>query len=145
MSNNVPKLLEGGKYEDKRGVLEFYNNFDMSRIKRIYFTTHFDTQTIRAWQGHKIESRWFICVHGAFTVKLIRINDWDNPSDQLEVLEYQLTNKKQEILYIPNGFVNGFKAEKENSKLMILSDYKLNEIANDQVRFDQNKWTRWNN
>ena len=145
MSKFEPKLLQGGKYEDHRGILEYFNDFDMSLIKRIYFTTHFSTKTIRAWQGHKIESRWFICVKGAFTVKLIHIDDWDNPSDELNVFEYQLSHQKQELLYIPSGYVNGFKAEKENSKLMILSDYKLNEIENDQVRFNQDKWTLWNN
>jgi dTDP-4-dehydrorhamnose 3,5-epimerase-like enzyme len=139
----VPYTIKGGNYTDERGGLEFYNDFDMSQIKRVYFTTHFDTEVIRAWQGHTIESRWFCSVKGSFLVKLIEIDNWKNPSDELKVLEYKLTTEKQEILYIPNGFVNGFKALEVNSKLMIMSNYKLNEIENDQIRFDQNKWTKW--
>lgn len=143
MNKLVPYTIKGGNYIDERGRLEFYNDFDMSQIKRVYFTTHFDTEVIRAWQGHTIESRWFCSVKGSFQVKLIEIDNWKNPSDELKVLEYKLTTEKQEILYIPNGFVNGFKALEVNSKLMIMSNYKLNEIKNDQIRFDQNKWTKW--
>lgn len=143
MYNSKPKLIVGGQYTDERGLIEFFNDFDMSPIKRTYFTTHFDTNVVRAWQGHTIESRWFICVKGSFTIKLVQIDDWENPSDILKVHEYKLSTKKQEILYIPSGFANGFKALEPNSKLMILSNYGFNEIENDQVRFDQNKWTKW--
>ena len=143
MNKVTPYIIKGGNYTDERGGLEFYNDFDMSQIKRVYFTTHFDTEVIRAWQGHTIESRWFCSVKGSFQVKLIEIDNWKNPSDELKVLEYKLTTEKQEILYIPNGFVNGFKALEVNSKLMIMSNYKLNEIENDQIRFDKNKWAKW--
>jgi dTDP-4-dehydrorhamnose 3,5-epimerase-like enzyme len=140
-----PKLILGGNYKDNRGQLEFFNEFDMSPIKRVYFTTHFTTDVIRAWQGHTIESRWFLCVTGSFLIKLVAIDDWENPSNDLKVHEYILSTHNQEILYIPSGFANGFKALEEHSKLMVLSDYSLNEIENDQVRFDQNKWSKWDN
>tara|TARA_B100001287_G_C22533615_1_gene458595 strand:- start:185 stop:622 length:438 start_codon:yes stop_codon:yes gene_type:complete len=143
MNKLNPYIIKGKKYIDERGELEFYNDFDMSQIKRVYFTSHFDIEVIRAWQGHTIESRWFCALKGCFQVKLIEIDNWKNPSDKLKVLDYELTSEKQEILYIPNGFVNGFKALEVNSKLMIMSNYKLNEIENDQIRFDKNKWTKW--
>ncbi|WP_299837377.1 dTDP-4-dehydrorhamnose 3,5-epimerase family protein [uncultured Tenacibaculum sp.] len=136
-------IIKGGYYLDERGKLEFFNDFDMSTIKRVYFTTHFDTNIVRAWQGHTIESRWFRCVHGSFIVKLVKIDNWEKPSDNLEVYEYNLSAGDQEILYIPNGFANGFKALEDNSKLMIMSNYGFNEIENDQIRFNQNKWTIW--
>lgn len=140
-----PKLITGGNYVDERGQLDFINDFDMSLIKRVYFTTHFDTDTIRAWQGHKIESRWFICVKGSFIVKLVGIDDWNTPSENLKVSQYTLSANESAVLFIPYGYANGFKALEENSKLMIMSDYGLNEIENDQVRFDQNKWATWHN
>jgi dTDP-4-dehydrorhamnose 3,5-epimerase-like enzyme len=145
MSEVIPKIISGGNFRDERGQLEFFNEFDMSPVKRLYFTTHFNTNTIRAWQAHKIESRWFLCVKGSFKVKLVNIDNWENPSNNLKVYEYKLSAAKQEILYIPNGFANGFKALEVNSKLMVLSNYGFNEIENDQVRFDQNKWAKWNN
>ncbi len=141
----VPKIITGGTHQDERGRLDFVNEFNARKIKRIYFTTHPLVSTIRAWQGHKIESRWFICVHGSFQVKLIEIDNWENPSDSLEVQHYSLTSDKPEVLYIPNGYVNGFKADEENSKLMIMSDYGMDEIENDQVRFNKEKWNQWVN
>ena len=143
MNKLSPFIIKGRNYTDERGELEFFNEFDMSPIKRVYFTTHCDIEVIRAWQGHTIESRWFRCVNGGFNVKLVEIDNWENPSDDLKIFEYELTSEKQEILYIPNGFVNGFKALKVDSKLMIMSNYGFNEIENDQIRFDQNKWTKW--
>lgn len=143
MSISVPNIISGGKYSDERGQLEFFNDFDMSPIKRVYFTTHFDTESVRAWIGHTIESRWFICTAGSFIIKLVKIDNWENPSDDLKVLEYELRADKQEILYIPNGYVSGFKALLADSKLMIMANYGFKEIENDQIRFDQNKWTKW--
>ena len=145
MNKVAPYIIKGGNYTDERGGLEFYNDFDMSQIKRMYFTTHFDSKVIRAWQGHTIQSRWFSSVQGSFVVKLIKIDNWGKPSDELKVLEYTLTAEKQEILYIPKGYVNGFKALKNNSKLMIMSNYGFNEIENDEIRFDKNKWSKWDN
>ena len=145
MNKTRPYIIKGGSYTDERGQLEFFNEFDMSSLKRIYFTTHFDIEVVRAWQGHTIESRWFRCVNGSFNVKLVEIDNWENPSDDLNVFEYELTPEKQEILYIPSGYVNGFKALKADSKLMIMSNYGFNEIENDQIRFDQNKWAEWDN
>jgi dTDP-4-dehydrorhamnose 3,5-epimerase len=145
MSELRPEIIVGGNYKDERGQLDFFNDFDMSPVKRVYFTTNLETNTIRAWQGHIVESRWFVCVSGSFNVKLIEIDDWKNPSEDLKVYEYELSANKQEVLYIPNGFVNGFRALEANAKLMVMSDYRLNEVENDQRRFDQNKWTKWNN
>ena len=63
--------------------------------------------------------------------------------ERLKVFEYELTADKQEILYIPNGYVNGFKALRADSKLMIMSNCGFNEIENDEFRFDKNKWVKW--
>lgn len=143
MNKVAPYIITGKNYSDERGELEFYNDFDMSPIKRVYFTTHSDTEVIRAWQGHTIQSRWFCSVKGSFVVKLIEIDNWGNPSNELKVLEYKLTAEKQEILYIPMGYVNGFKALQTDSKLMIMSNYGFSEIENDELRFDKNKWSKW--
>ena len=140
MLQNQPKIIIGDKHEESRDKLEFYNNFDMSVIKRIYFTTDYDINTVRAWQGHTIESRWFVYIKGSFNIKLIKIDNWENPSLNLPIENYILSQYSQEVLYVPKEYVNGFKAQEKDSKPMIMSNYGFNEIENDQVRFDQNKW-----
>ena len=141
MENRQPKLVKGNFFEDNRGKIDFVNDFDLSPIKRMYFTSHYNVNTVRAWQGHKVEKRWFFCVKGSFTVKAIVIDDWENPSKELKIHTFILKENKPEVLLIPNGCVNGFKALEEDSKLMILSDYSFNEIEDDQVRFKPDKWS----
>ena len=143
MKLSKPSLIEGGVFLDNRGTLQFVNDFDLAPIKRMYFITHPLIETVRAWQGHKIESRWFFCVKGSFKVKLVKVDNWQNPSNSCEVFEYQLSENKPQVLYMPNGFANGFKATEKDSKLMILSNYGLNDVENDDYRFDSNKWVNW--
>lgn len=139
----IPYLINGGKYIDERGRINFINDFDMSQVKRLYYTEHFSTQVIRAWQAHIIEKRWFLCVEGSFTVKLVGIDKIENPSENLQVHEFELNAENPQILYIPPMYANGFQAKEDNSKLMIFSDYAFGINPNDQVRFDKNKWTQW--
>ena len=122
-------LIKGGTHTDKRGKLEFINDFDLSQVKRFYKTTHFDIETIRAWQVHRIETKWFHCIKGSFEVKVadLRTN---------EVKTFTLTDNKSEVLHIPKGNANGFRALDENSILMIFSDLSLEEAKKDNKRLE---------
>lgn len=137
-----PELIQGGFFEDERGRLDFVNGFNLDEIKRFYFSTNNGTEYFRAWQGHKIESRWFFCVKGRFEVKLVKVDDWENPSESLTPLTFELSSENPQILFIPPGYVNGFKALDESSKLMILSNFELGVNKNDEVRFDSNTWRK---
>lgn len=124
-----PELIKGGIYTDVRGKLEFINDFDLSRVKRFYKTTHFDTKTIRAWQVHKIETKWFYCIKGSFEVKIINLS-----TKRFE--NFILNENAPSILYIPLGNANGFRALENNSTLIIFSDQKLIDAKNDNERFE---------
>lgn len=137
-------LIEGGCFLDERGGVQFVNDFDMTLIKRFYLISHSNTNVVRAWQGHKIENRWFYCVEGSFDIRLVKINNWDYPSDDLPVEKFILDSSKPKVLRIQNGYVNGIKALTKNSKLIVFSDYKLGDNINDEFRFDNNRWTNWN-
>ena len=142
MKPDIPKLITGGSFVDERGQIDFVNDFDSTSVKRIYFTTNSDINFIRAWQGHKIESRWFFCVKGSFKVKLVAIDNWVSPSNDCEIFEYYISEETPEVLYIPSGYLNGFQALEEDSKLMIMSDALLGENPEDNFRFNLNKF-RW--
>ena len=139
-----PILIEGGIFKDDRGQLEFVNNFSLANIKRMYFSSNANTKIIRAWQGHKVESRWFYCLQGIVDVRLVAIDNWDNPSKKLKAQKFILKSNVPQVLFIPKGYVNGFKSIEADSKLMIFSDFLLNEVPNDEFRFDKNLWTDWN-
>lgn len=138
-----PSIIKGGQHKDDRGTVIFLNEFDMTPVKRVYYTEHSSTSVIRAWQGHKIERRWFFCVQGAFQVKLVKIDDFENPSDHLEVDTFILRKEEPTVLSIPKGYANGFKALQENSLLMIFADRHFGEEPQDQYKFDNTKWAVW--
>ena len=67
-----------------------------------------------------------------------------NPSFELKPETFILDSKNTEILQIPSGYANGFKALEENSELLVFSNLSLEEAKNDQFRFDMNLWMDWN-
>ncbi len=139
----MPQLIQGNIHTDERGILKFMNEFDMSIIKRFYTIQNANTEIIRAWQGHKIESKWFFVLKGSFKIGLVKIDDWDNPSPALKPEFYTLQESKHEVLYIPKGYANGFFALEPDAVLMIYSDYLLEDSKDDNFRFDTDLWVNW--
>ena len=138
-----PAIIKGGTHTDHRGILSHVNGFDMQEIKRFYFIEHPSTSVIRAWQGHKMEKKWFFVTKGSFLVKTIKVDDWENPSDKPDSAEFILSNSESEILYIPGGYANGFKAMEDNSGMIVFSNFTIEESAADNYRFEKEKWNRW--
>ncbi len=138
-----PKLITGGIFKDERGAVSFVNDFDMTSVKRFYQIKHKDIKTVRAWQGHKIERKWFYCTAGSFLLNLIKIDDWKNPSSDLIPETFVLKAGVSNILSVPSGYANGFKALEENSTLMTFSDQSIDEAKTDDFRFDKNYWFNW--
>jgi len=137
MSNHPPIITKGNRHEDQRGILNFNNDFDASEVKRIYTLENASVDFIRGWQGHKIEQRWFACVQGKFEIRVIRVDDFENPSKDLTQNKYELTTDGLDFLHVPGGCVTAIQALEENAKLLVLADYHLGEI-NDEYRFDIN-------
>ena len=129
------KQVQGGKHTDDRGTLHYFNEFDMSAIKRFYRIDHPDTKVVRAWQGHKIEQKWIYCAKGSFNVELIKIENWDNPRLDENIESYILQASNPVLLHIPGGYVNGFSALEEDSSLIVFSDKTLEESGEDDYRF----------
>lgn len=128
-------LLEGKKYQDDRGLITFNNDFDASQVKRIYTIENHSTDFIRGWQGHRIEQRWFAAIKGSFTISVIQLKDFDNPSRDVIVKTYTLTDETLTYLHVPAGHITAIQSLEENSKLLVLANYGLGEI-DDEYRFN---------
>lgn len=100
-----PELINGKIHSDNRGKLSYNNEFDASRVKRIYFIENAE-DFIREWQGHKVEQRWFAAVSGKFLVKLVKVDNWETPDEDLSVVRYELKSEELDILHVPAGFVS---------------------------------------
>jgi dTDP-4-dehydrorhamnose 3,5-epimerase-like enzyme len=143
MNQKEPIIITAGQHTDERGRLSFFNDFDMTPVKRFYIIEHPDPTVIRAWQGHKVEQKWFYAIAGSFKVVLVLPGDWENPSENVEVKEFILEEGIIRVLYIPGGYANGFKALAPNSKMMIFSDFSIADAGKDDFRFDKTMWYDW--
>ncbi|HEY4324219.1 MAG TPA: dTDP-4-dehydrorhamnose 3,5-epimerase family protein [Mucilaginibacter sp.] len=138
-----PKVIEGAIHNDYRGSVFFVNDFNFNEVKRFYMIQPATINSIRAWQGHKKEQKWFYVVDGSFKVVVVKIDDWENPDANTDIYEFELDASKAQVLYIPAGYANGFKILQPDSKVIIFSDFTLEQSKEDDYRFDQNKWFNW--
>lgn len=129
-----PSIINGNHFQDHRGTLRYNNDFDASSIKRIYIIENKDLSIERAWQGHRIEQRWFSAIKGSFLIKLIQIDNWENPNPESTILEFEINDQNLEILHIPSGYVSSIKATTDDARLLVMADYLLGEIK-DEYRF----------
>src|SRR5512133_3427425 len=108
----------GSSFSDERGKLSFNNELDLSDVKRMYVIENTDLSVQRAWQGHQIEKRWFVAVKGKFLIKLVKIDDFDCPSDGLEVMSFELDSKTLDALIVDAGYASSIQALETDSKLL---------------------------
>lgn len=137
----IPKLIEGKKHQDTRGTIKFNNVFDASGVKRIYTIENSDTNFVRAWQGHTIEKRWFTVLKGKFIIQLIKIDNWECPNPDSEILTFEINAEGLHVLYVPPGFVSSIQSMESESQLLAMSNYFLGEV-DDEQRFDKNYFTK---
>jgi dTDP-4-dehydrorhamnose 3,5-epimerase-like enzyme len=133
-------LIQGGQFEDQRGRVSFANTFDMTNVKRFYILSNQDTHVLRAWQGHKKETKWFFCQNGSFLINIIKTNQIDFPTGVEKVDCVRLVAGDNRVLCVPGGHYTGIKSESISSSLLIFSDLTLDHSREDDYRKEQNFW-----
>lgn len=130
----LPEIYKGASHTDSRGTLFFNNDFDATKVKRMFIIENKNNSIIRAWQGHKIEQRWVSALKGAFEIQLIAIDNWSLPSKKIEKLSFLLHSDQLHVLHIPAGYVSSIQSLEEESKLLVMADHFLGEIQ-DEYRY----------
>lgn len=138
-----PILTKGGLSVDDRGTVSFVNDFDFKNVKRFYVVENHKQGFIRAWHGHKNESKYVFVVKGSAVVAAVKIDNWENPSKNLQVNRFTLSDKTPSVLFIPAGYANGFMSLSEDAKLIFYSTSELKDSLNDDIRFDAHYWDVW--
>lgn len=136
-------IIEGDISVDYRGRISHVNDLDMNEVERFYIIHQKDTSIIRAWHAHQHEKKWFYAVKGSFTTAFVKIDDWENPSPDLKPEVFHLSAAESRVLYIPEGYANGIKAEEPDSILMVFSNKVLSEAVYDSWRYDSKMWMNW--
>jgi len=139
-----PKFIEGNIFTDKRGSLSCVNGFNMDKVKRFYLIEHPNTSILRAWQGHRKEQKWFYVTAGGFKVVLLKPDNWVKPTGPNFLAEFTLDADKPGVLQIPGGYLNGFKAVRPYSKMIVFSNFTVKQSVDDDFRFDANLLFTWN-
>ena len=138
-----PLLLEGGLSVDDRGEVGFVNEFDMNSVRRFYSVCNHRAGLVRAWHAHKKEKKFVTVVNGAAIVAAVCIDNWQEPSKDLHIHRYVLSAKKPTVLFIPNGYANGFLTLTEDAKLFFFSSATLEESIDDDFRYKADYWNPW--
>jgi dTDP-4-dehydrorhamnose 3,5-epimerase len=144
MEDTQPQLLKGGLAVDDRGTVSFVNDFNFQNVKRFYVVENHKQGFIRAWHGHKMESKYVLVVKGSAIIGAVKIDNWEKPSKGLKVNRYILSEKNPSVLFIPAGYANGFMSLTGDAKVAFFSTSELKDSLNDDIRFDAHYWECWN-
>lgn len=137
------KVIEGEIFKDERGQICSLNNFRFGEVERFYFIHHSNTNVIRGWHGHQFEKKWFYCVKGAFTLALVKIDNWKKPSANLIPEIFHLSNTESKIVCVPEGYANCIKANCPDSIMLVYSGKILSKAIHDSWRYDKDLWIDW--
>ncbi|MEK7584617.1 MAG: dTDP-4-dehydrorhamnose 3,5-epimerase family protein [Patescibacteria group bacterium] len=135
-----PLFIEGGLAVDDRGSITFANDFDFAQVKRFYMVENVSTEVVRAYHGHAKEAKYALIASGSAIVVAVAMDDTRAPSKENKVHRYVLSSKKPGVLYIPAGFVNGFRALEPQTRILFFSTSTLEESKGDDFRFPTDYW-----
>ena len=136
----IPKIIQGGNFSDYRGTISFVNDFSFKDIERFYIISNSDENPIRAWQGHKLDAKNFYCLNGSFKIHFVKIDNWENPSKDLVIETIFVSDSESKIVHIPAGYANAIESLQTNSKLISFSTLPLENVGDDDVRYDSDYW-----
>ncbi|WP_312135013.1 WxcM-like domain-containing protein [Sphingobacterium sp.] len=129
------EYIKGGIASDYRGQIRFVNEFDMSDIKRFYIIKNSDLELVRGWRAHRIEQRWFYVLSGSFKIFIVKIDNWINPSKDLQVSALILNSMENKVMHLSAGYATAFQAMEENSELLVFSDYRIENAEKDDYTY----------
>ncbi len=134
------RLIKGNTFSDDRGNLTFFNSLKMQAIVRMYEIRPKETEVWRGWQAHKLEHKWFRCTVGSFDLRVVAVDNFNNPSKDALPQSFFLSEKEPSVLHITGGYATCFKALVQESVLSVYSNVELAASKNDDFRFEVDYW-----
>ena len=136
MANSFPHIIKGDLFNDNRGSLFSCNKFDMTRVKRIYSIENSDSNYIRGWKGHEIETRWFFATKGCMIINTILISDLEKSHTLPLINTFKLNQDSLNILVVPPGFATSIKQYSNGDRICVFADYELGVSGDEGLRWD---------
>jgi dTDP-4-dehydrorhamnose 3,5-epimerase len=138
-----PRIIPGDLFVDDRGEIGSVNNFHFPDVKRFYTISNHRSGFIRAWHGHRVETKYVTVTHGAALIGVVHIDDWQAPSRDVPIFRAVLSAHKPSVIFIPPGHANGFMSLSDHTRLIVFSTLTLEESVKDDYRFDARYWDPW--
>ena len=142
INQNIETIV-GDYFVDDRGKIIIYNNLPLLSFKRFYFVSNHTQNFIRAWHGHKNELKAVSAIKGVAQISIVKIDEWSQPSKNLEIKTVFLTSEKPQFILIPPGSAHGLKTLSSDTELMFFSSSTVEESMNDDYRFVFDYWNPW--
>ena len=108
----------------------------MSSVKRFYVIENFDSNYIRGWKGHKIETRWFFAIRGSIIINTILISDLENSHPSPELKTFILNEDNLNVLEVPPGFATSIKQYSDGDRICVYADYEIGVSGDEDLRWD---------
>ena len=131
-------LIQGGLFSDERGTLRFVNDFTFPGVCRFYITENADTTSIRAWQAHREEAKYFMAIAGKIDVAVVKVDKWEEPDPSTPVEHFLLDADTPSVLVIPPGYANGFRSITCGARLQVFSVSSLQQA--ERISFPPETW-----
>lgn len=142
----MPKIIKSGFSQDERGRVVFCNDFDFKGIKRFYMLENASQEVIRAFHGHLKEEKYMSVISGKAIICVAPLSKTGDPDKEKEVHKFVLSAENPEILHVPGGFANGFKALEDKTKVIVFSTSSLEDSKKDNYNLPHDCWGKeiWN-
>lgn len=156
MEGKEPFIIDGGIAVDKRGIVRFVNDFDFLEygIRRMYSLENHEVGYVRAWHGHEREAKFTTVVKGVAMIGVAPLEIFDMDMELVNTkygirgispggsaimwtsaARFVLSSLRPQILYIPPGYANGFKALAPDTQVIHFSTVTMAEAKEDDLRW----------
>ena len=140
---NEPHKISGGRFVDDRGFLKALVFPEGFTPKRLYSVNNWRANFIRAWHGHKFESKLIYMSRGAGIVAAVLMSDTSKPNKSAEIFRFPIDSESHTAIFIPAGYANGLMSLTSDAEFTVLSSASLDESKNDDFRFPYDYWGAW--
>ena len=140
---NEPHKISGGRFVDDRGFLKALVFPEGFIPKRLYSVNNWRANFIRAWHGHKFESKLIYMSKGAGIVAAVLMNDTSKPNKSAQIFRFSIDSESHTAIFIPAGYANGLMSLTSDAEFTVLSSASLDESKNDDFRFPYDYWGAW--
>ncbi len=138
MIPNDMDLTNGGVATDDRGVLKYVNQVppEFEQVQRFYQVENFAPRFVRAWHGHRVESKFVWVTKGSVFISYVSMDVNLEEYDEDDFTVVVLSSNLPRLLHIPSNNYNGFMTLEEDTRIMFFSTSTLSESASDDHRLD---------